>query len=323
MTAHNCPQMPKMVYDRKQLLTDRNNHPHLQNAGATSFGLLSHPTLIPTYLTDTPWTSNNERIRQKTTQQQQHRTPTRWPQNKDTPLRQANNTSVTHFGYLWGYPILWISEPWRYPIPEWYDLHTIPSYHGMGVTYHSTSYHTIPFHHIPYHPTSYHTILPHTIPYHLIPYHHSKPVTGWLGSFLQNMKLFSAGCNTGPLGSIFCGQVLQMSTIILSYNWRLYDECDPFKISLIELYPRFWLFTLEIIHHKPLKLYILEGCLINTIFIADKSILHPPQWYGLWEGEKVRHLCIGYQSWTMQDFIHWIGGKFSPITTQGKHAFFK
>jgi len=91
-------------------------------------------------------------------------------------------------GYLWGYPIPGISEPWRYPILEWYDLHT---------------YHTIP-----YHSTSYHTIPPHTIPYHVIPYHHSKPVTGCLGSFLQNIKNIPAGCNTDPLGSIFCGLVV-------------------------------------------------------------------------------------------------------------------
>jgi len=73
---------------------------------------------------------------------------------------------------------------------------------------HTMSYHTIPFHVIPYH----------TIPYHVIPYHHSKPVTGCLGSFLQNMKIISAGCNTGSLGSIFCGQVLQIFTVILSSN---------------------------------------------------------------------------------------------------------
>ena len=54
---------------------------------------------------------------------------------------------------------------------------------------------------------SYHTIKPyHTIiPYHTIPYHHSKPVTRCLGSFFQDIKIISAGCNTGPLGSIFCG----------------------------------------------------------------------------------------------------------------------
>jgi len=71
----------------------------------------------------------------------------------------------------------------------------IPSYHGMETT--------IPFQLIPYH-----TIPPHTIPYHVIPHHHSKPVTGCLGSVLQNIKNIYAGCNTDPLGSIFCGLVL-------------------------------------------------------------------------------------------------------------------
>src|SRR6201996_1642760 len=94
----------------------------------------------------------------------------------------------------------------------------IPSYHGMETSYHSMSYHTIPCHTIPYHTIPFHTIIPyHTIPsYHTIPYHHSKPVTGCLGSFLQNMKIISAGCNTGPLGSIFCGLVLLISSDIVS-----------------------------------------------------------------------------------------------------------
>ena len=102
----------------------------------------------------------------------------------------------------------------------------IPSYHGMETTYHSISYHTKPYHSISYHTIQIqsnpiHTIPCHTIPYHDIPYHHSKPVTGCLGSFLQNMKIISAGCNTGPLGSIFCGLVLHISSDILSYKWGL------------------------------------------------------------------------------------------------------
>jgi len=71
------------------------------------------------------------------------------------------------------------------------------------------------------------------------PYHHSKPVTGCLGSFLQNMQIISAGCNTGPLGSIFCGQVLQVFADILSNQGRLYMKLPPLKISLIGLYPQF------------------------------------------------------------------------------------
>ena len=72
------------------------------------------------------------------------------------------------------------------------------------------------------------------------PYHHSKPVTGCLGSFLKNMQIISAGCNTGPLGSIFCGQVLQVFAEILSNQGRLYMKLHPLKISLIRLYPRFF-----------------------------------------------------------------------------------
>jgi hypothetical protein len=68
------------------------------------------------------------------------------------------------------------------------------------------------------------------------------------------LKTISAGCNTGPLGSIFCGQVLQIFAFILSYKWRLYSECDQLKISSNGLYPRFWPFTLWIIHHRPLKI---------------------------------------------------------------------
>ena len=51
--------------------------------------------------------------------------------------------------------------------------------------------------------------------------------------------------------------------------------------------------TLKIMHHKPLKLYILEGCLIDTIFITNKSIVHPPQWYGLWEAKTLSIEKVG------------------------------
>ena len=112
------------------------------------------------------------------------------------------------------------------PFQSGMTLIPIPSYHGMDATYHSTSYHSIQFHSIPPHTIPYHTIPYHTIPFHLmpyhtIPYHHSIAVTGCLGSFLQNMKIISPGCNTDPLGSIFCGLVLQISSDILSYQWRL------------------------------------------------------------------------------------------------------
>ena len=51
-------------------------------------------------------------------------------------------------------------------------------------------------------------------PFQSRPYHHSKAVTGCLGFFLQNMKNISAGCNTGPLGSIFREHTLQIFTDI-------------------------------------------------------------------------------------------------------------
>jgi hypothetical protein len=53
------------------------------------------------------------------------------------------------------------------------------------------------------------------------------------------MKIISAGCNTGPLGSIFYGQVLQIFADILSYKWGLYGEFHSLKISSIGLHPRF------------------------------------------------------------------------------------
>ena len=66
-----------------------------------------------------------------------------------------------------------------------------------------------------YHVTSYHTIgMIEAFQFQRKPYHHSKAVTGCLGSFFQNMKNLSAGCNTGPLGSIFCGHALQIFTDI-------------------------------------------------------------------------------------------------------------
>ena len=125
--------------------------------------------------------------------------------------------------------------------------------------------------HIPFHIMPYHTIPFHLIPYHVIPSHHPKPVTGCLGPFLQYMKLISAGCNTGPLGSIFCGQVLQIFAVISSYKYKLYDECDPLKIRSIGFYPMFSPFTLWIIHHKPLKIvYLARPC--NELNINHKYI---------------------------------------------------
>ncbi|EDR02580.1 uncharacterized protein LACBIDRAFT_332154 [Laccaria bicolor S238N-H82] len=63
--------------------------------------------------------------------------------------------------------------------------------------------------------------------YHALTYHFSHP---FLGTYevIQFFELgnlsgtpFQSGCNTDPLGSIFCGLVLQISSDILSYKWRL------------------------------------------------------------------------------------------------------
>jgi hypothetical protein len=54
------------------------------------------------------------------------------------------------------------------------------------------------------------------------------------------MEIISAGCNTGPLGTIFCGQVLQVFADILSYKWGLDGKLHPVKNSSIGLYPMFY-----------------------------------------------------------------------------------
>ena len=131
--------------------------------------------------------------------------------------------------------------------------HTI----SLSFQYQVTSYHTIGIietYHIPGQP----------IP----PFHSCHRVSGVL---LRKYEIISAGCNTGPLGSIFCGQFLQIFTDILSYKWRLYGELYPLKISSIGLY-QFWVFTLWITHHKPLKIICH---LINTRFVTSKSRVHP------------------------------------------------
>ena len=78
--------------------------------------------------------------------------------------------------------------------------------------------HTIPFS-FQCHLTLYHTIgIIKAFQFQSKPYHHSKAVMGCLGSFFTKYKIISAGCNTCPLGSIFCGQVLQVFAVILSYK---------------------------------------------------------------------------------------------------------
>ena len=55
-----------------------------------------------------------------------------------------------------------------------------------------------------YYVISYHTVgIIEAFQFQSKPYHHSKVVTGCLGSFFQNMKNISLGCNTGLLGPIF------------------------------------------------------------------------------------------------------------------------
>ena len=69
-------------------------------------------------------------------------------------LKQSNkhwSLQSPNFGDLWGHPILWISEPWGYPIPMWYmGSIPIPWYHGMEISYHIPLI-PIPCHFIPYH----------------------------------------------------------------------------------------------------------------------------------------------------------------------------
>ena len=177
------------------------------------------------------------------------------------------------------------------------------------------------------------------IPCHFIPYH-------WNGGGIpipEQAILSFQSCHwvSGVLftryENYFCR--LQYLSIGLHLLWTgSSDFCCHFKLQ-VEAILQLWsfenwlnwalsqvlaIYTVDnqsITSH--LKLYILPGHLINTVFITDKSILHPPQWYGLWEAKKTRHLCIGSQLWTRQDFIHCRGGNFSQITAQGKHAYFK
>ena len=93
-----------------------------------------------------------------------------------------------------------IDVPHRYPKMDDWSAHAVP----FSFQYHLTSYHTIG--------------IIKAFQFQSKPYHHSKAVTGCLGSFFTKYKIISAGCNTCPLGSIFCGQVLQIFAVILSYK---------------------------------------------------------------------------------------------------------
>ena len=115
----------------------------------------------------------------------------------------------------------WYTAPYPfYGILGW-KPHTI----SFSFQYHVTSY-------IPYHWN--HRGIPHSKASHtIIP----KLSLGVWGLFFCKYEIISAGCNTGPLDSIFCGQDLEDLPDILSYNWRLYNESHPLKISSIGLYP--------------------------------------------------------------------------------------
>jgi hypothetical protein len=88
---------------------------------------------------------------------------------------------------------------------------------------------------------------------------HTIPLESPSGSSLKHIKNTSTACNTGPLGSIFGGQVLKLFAGVLHYKWRVYGELHPLKFSSIGLYPRFWPYTLWIIHDKPLEIVWLAS----------------------------------------------------------------
>ena len=104
-------------------------------------------------------------------------------------------------GYLkgthsWG----WYTAPYPFHGILGWKPHTI----SFSFQYHVTSYHAIGIIEASHIPSK--------------PYHHSKAVTGCLGSFFCKYEIISAGCNTGPLDSIFCGQVLEDFPDVLSYK---------------------------------------------------------------------------------------------------------
>ena len=85
-----------------------------------------------------------------------------------------------------------------YEVHQFLDLGYLEGTHS-GLSYHSMvlwNGHLIPFQNfpIPYHTTGIvHILIPVIPPYHTtIPYqsYHTMAVTGWLGSFLQNFKIF-------------------------------------------------------------------------------------------------------------------------------------
>ena len=130
----------------------------------------------------------------------------------------------------------------------------------MHATYHSMSYHAIPYHSIPYYTMSYHTIIPNLS-------------QGVWGPFYKIWKLFLQVAILAHWAPSFVDRFFRyIFTVILSYNRRLYNEFDPLKISSIEIYPKFWLFKLWIIHHNALKIiYLVNQYCIHNNGMASKK----------------------------------------------------
>ena len=101
--------------------------------------------------------------------------------------------------------------------------------------------------HVIWAPYQYHVTYQYhaTIPYYVILYH-TKVIPGCLGSFFKiyTLLLQAAGCNTGPLGAIFCGKVLHVFPKIFSYKWRLVKSIH-WKSVQMSLIPAFSM------HQKP------------------------------------------------------------------------
>jgi len=154
-------------------------------------------------------------------------------------------------GYLWGYPIPGISEPWRYPILEWYDLHT---------------YHTIP-----YHSTSYHTIPCHTIPSFQTCHRVSGVLFTQYKKYSCRLQYWSIRLHFLWTGSLdfFWHFKLQVEAIGWTWyfenqlNWALSQLLAIYTLDLATYTLALAIYTLDITSH--LKLHILTGHLISVL----------------------------------------------------------
>ena len=157
------------------------------------------------------------------------------------------------FGYLWGTSIPWFRVPWGYPFRG--GIWAPYQYHGTM----EWKTHTIP------HSYQYHVTIPYqyhvTIPYQMVWCHFIPSYQSWhrvSGVLFQNIKIISAGCNTGPLGAIFCGVVLQVFPEILGYKLRPDSPNHLLKMSLNRLYPSFPM------HPKPFNdTYLSQSFLLK------------------------------------------------------------